>query len=71
MRPTAHFKFFSSAFLANSSIRLAEGLSATTGFSMNTFSPRSMAYSKWSQRKASGVARIAMSPGRSTSIAFL
>ena len=38
-------------------------LSATSGFSMKTLRPRSIAYWKWTQRNASGVARITMSPG--------
>ena len=71
IRPTPHFSFFASACFASSNIRRLVGPSAVTGFSMKTFRPFSIAYLKCTQRNASGVVKITMSPGFSESIAFL
>jgi hypothetical protein len=47
------------------------GPSTVTGFSMKTLTPFSIAYLKWTQRKAGGVAKMATSPALRLSIACL
>ena len=55
--PTPTFWFFLTDSLASSNILTEVGASTDTGFSMNTLSPLSMAYLKWTQRNTGGVAK--------------
>ena len=71
MSPTPTFRFFADASSASLSRRRLEAPSAESGFSMKTFRPFLIAYSNMTGRNASGVAKIATSPGESTSIACL
>ena len=71
MRPTPTLMFFADACFARSSIRREVGPSAVSGFSMNTLMPFSMAYLKCTQRKASGVVKMATSPFLRQSMADL
>lgn len=68
--PALTFRPIATDCWANLIMRREVGPLAVSGFSMKTFSPFSIAQAKCTQRNASGLAKIATSPGLRQSMAF-